>query len=163
MAGARVTGNARAVRAAVDVAAAVPAGPRRPARACEFELEGHRCVVAPLEPRHQGASAGEQESGWPVIGLLTVSGRAYLVHCAPENSVDSLPPGQGDAEPVVADMLTERELQIAVLVSRGRLNKQIAHQLHISEYTVSTHLRRIYNKLGVSSRAAMVARILEGG
>ena len=45
----------------------------------------------------------------------------------------------------------------------GRLNKQIADKLHISklhisEWTVSTHLRRIFAKLGVRSRAAMVYR-----
>jgi hypothetical protein len=38
------------------------------------------------------------------------------------------------------------------------LNKQIAHQLHISEWTVATHLRRIFAKLGVDTRAAMVYR-----
>ncbi len=163
MAGARVTGNARAAQAAVRVAAPDPAEPSGPARACEFELEGHRCVVAPLEQGHPHVSAGERGAGWPVIGMLTVGGRAYLVRCAPEYAGETLPAERRDPAPVVADLLTERELQIAVLVSRGRLNKQIAYQLHISEYTVSTHLRRIYNKLGVSSRAAMVARILEGG
>lgn len=56
------------------------------------------------------------------------------------------------------DILTERELQIATLVAMGRLNKQIADKLHISEWTVSTHLRRIFAKLGVRSRAAMVYR-----
>lgn len=58
----------------------------------------------------------------------------------------------------LTSMLTERELQITALVSQGRLNKQIADQLHISEWTVATHLRRIFSKLGVKSRAAMVYR-----
>lgn len=56
----------------------------------------------------------------------------------------------------LATLLTDRELQIATLVATGRSNKQIAHQLHISEWTVSTHLRRTFIKLGVDSRAAMV-------
>jgi len=50
-------------------------------------------------------------------------------------------------------------LQIAILVSQGRVNKQIACQLKLSEWTVSGYLRRIYDKLGVRTRAAMVARI----
>jgi DNA-binding CsgD family transcriptional regulator len=58
----------------------------------------------------------------------------------------------------IATVLTERELQIATLVASGKVNKQIASELHISEWTVSTHLRRIFAKLGVSSRAAMVYR-----
>jgi DNA-binding CsgD family transcriptional regulator len=55
-------------------------------------------------------------------------------------------------------VLTERELQIATLVALGKPNKQIASHLRISEWTVSTHLRRIFMKLGVDSRAAMVYR-----
>ncbi|MFZ6045672.1 response regulator transcription factor [Pseudomonas sp. CR3202] len=55
-------------------------------------------------------------------------------------------------------LLTARELQIATLVCLGRLNKQIAAQLRISEHTVNTHLRRVYSKLGVNNRAAMVFR-----
>jgi len=58
----------------------------------------------------------------------------------------------------VTILLTERELQIVQLVARGHPNKQIANRLHISEWTVSTHLRRVFAKLGVESRAAMVYR-----
>lgn len=59
-------------------------------------------------------------------------------------------------EPV--DLLTKRELQIAGLVASGRINKQIASELNISEWTVSTHLRRIYSKLGIRTRAALAYR-----
>ncbi len=58
--------------------------------------------------------------------------------------------------PDVVKVLTSRELQITTLVALGWPNKKIAIQLHISEWTVSTHLRRIFAKLGVDSRAAMV-------
>jgi DNA-binding CsgD family transcriptional regulator len=57
-----------------------------------------------------------------------------------------------------ARFLTKREGEIAILVARGNSNKQIAIQLNISEWTVSTHLRRVFVKLGVDSRAAMVYR-----
>jgi DNA-binding NarL/FixJ family response regulator len=60
--------------------------------------------------------------------------------------------------PTFTNLLTERELQIVRFVALGKPNKQIARQLHISEWTVSTHLRRIFAKLGVDSRAAMVHR-----
>lgn len=56
----------------------------------------------------------------------------------------------------IADILTERELQIVKLVAQGDPNKQIARKLHISEWTVSTHIRRVFAKLSVDSRAAMV-------
>lgn len=58
----------------------------------------------------------------------------------------------------ITSRLTERELQIAAMVARGRGNKNIAHDLRISEWTVATHLRRIFAKLNVDNRAAMVYR-----
>jgi DNA-binding CsgD family transcriptional regulator len=54
------------------------------------------------------------------------------------------------------ELLSERELQIVELVAHGKSNKQIAKKLKISEWTVSTHLRRVFVKLKVDSRAAMV-------
>jgi DNA-binding CsgD family transcriptional regulator len=56
------------------------------------------------------------------------------------------------------EVLTKRELQIACLVSIGCVNKQIASELKISEWTVSSHLRRIFTKLGVRTRTALAFR-----
>jgi DNA-binding CsgD family transcriptional regulator len=65
-------------------------------------------------------------------------------------------------EPVAAGLpLSPREMEIARMVAKGLPNKTIAAVLEISSWTVSTHLRRMFAKLGVSSRAAMVARVLE--
>jgi DNA-binding CsgD family transcriptional regulator len=49
------------------------------------------------------------------------------------------------------------------MVAKGYPNKTIAAVLDISPWTVCTHLRRIFAKFGVGSRAAMVARLLEEG
>lgn len=57
--------------------------------------------------------------------------------------------------------LSPREMEIVRMVAQGHPNKIIAVVLNISSWTVCTHLRRIFAKLGVSSRAAMVARLLE--
>ena len=54
--------------------------------------------------------------------------------------------------------LTGRELEIAVLVAQGHANKTIASRLRISEWTVNTYMRRIFDKLCVDSRAAIVFR-----
>lgn len=59
--------------------------------------------------------------------------------------------------------LSPRERQIAVLVAEGLPTKTIALRLGISIWTVATHLRRMYARFGVSSRAAMVARLFESG
>ncbi|MFJ6849052.1 response regulator [Streptomyces sp. NPDC091271] len=53
--------------------------------------------------------------------------------------------------------LTERELDILGQLSQGLGNRDIARALFISEATVKTHLGRIYEKLGVDTRAGAVA------
>ena len=59
--------------------------------------------------------------------------------------------------------LSPRELQIARLVAEGATNRAIASSLDISLWTVSTHMRRIFAKVGVCSRAEMVAQFFGGG
>jgi DNA-binding CsgD family transcriptional regulator len=56
------------------------------------------------------------------------------------------------------DQLSERELQIAMLVALGQANKQIAKKLKISEWTVATYLRRIFAKLNIDSRTNLAVR-----
>ena len=63
-------------------------------------------------------------------------------------------------EPALRVTLSPRERQIALMVAHGRTNQAIATSLEISVWTVSTHLRRIFARLAVSSRAEMVARLL---
>jgi two-component system, NarL family, nitrate/nitrite response regulator NarL len=60
-------------------------------------------------------------------------------------------------------MLSPREQEVARMVAKGYPNKTIAAVLDISSWTVGTHLRRIFAKLGVGSRAAMVAHLLQEG
>jgi DNA-binding CsgD family transcriptional regulator len=57
--------------------------------------------------------------------------------------------------------LSPREREIVRMVALGRQNKVIASVLNISSWTVCTHLRRIFAKLGVTSRAAMVAKVAD--
>ena len=59
--------------------------------------------------------------------------------------------------------LSPREQEIVRLVSYGHPNKAIARKLAISQHTVNTHVRRIFDKLGVNSRAEMVAYALQSG
>ncbi|MGY1697156.1 LuxR C-terminal-related transcriptional regulator [Geodermatophilus sp. SYSU D00814] len=59
--------------------------------------------------------------------------------------------------------LSPREEEIVRMVARGCTNRMIASVLDISEWTVGTHLRRVFTKLEVNSRAAMVARLLADG
>jgi DNA-binding CsgD family transcriptional regulator len=54
-------------------------------------------------------------------------------------------------------VLTDRERDILGQLARGLGNRDIARALFISEATVKTHLGRIYDKLGVDTRAGAVA------
>jgi DNA-binding CsgD family transcriptional regulator len=59
--------------------------------------------------------------------------------------------------------LSGRELEITRMIARGHTNRTIAAVLEISPWTVSTHLRRVFAKLEVGSRAAMVAKLVAQG
>ena len=56
-----------------------------------------------------------------------------------------------------AGLLGKREADVARLVADGLTNKQIGTRLFISERTVDSHVRSIFNKLGFSSRAQIAA------
>lgn len=56
-----------------------------------------------------------------------------------------------------AGALTDREIEVLVLVATGETNRRVAMELAISEHTVARHLNNIFNKLGVNSRTAASA------
>jgi DNA-binding NarL/FixJ family response regulator len=63
----------------------------------------------------------------------------------------------------VEEPLSARELEVLELVAAGNTNREAAARLFISEATVKTHLLHIYEKLGVSDRAAAVAEAFNRG
>ena len=57
--------------------------------------------------------------------------------------------------------LSEREVEVLRLVAEGLSDSQVAERLYLSRHTVGHHLRSIYRKLGVPSRAAAAKAALE--
>jgi len=57
------------------------------------------------------------------------------------------------------DELTAQELQIAQLAATGLSNREIGQRLYLSHRTVSTHLYRVFPKLGITSRAELGAAL----
>lgn len=53
--------------------------------------------------------------------------------------------------------LTVREIEVLRLISKGEPNKRIARELGVTENTVKSYLRRVFKKLGCSSRSAAAA------
>jgi two-component system nitrate/nitrite response regulator NarL len=59
--------------------------------------------------------------------------------------------------------LTGREGEVLTLLAEGRTAQRIGDELHLSEATIKTHLHNLYEKLGVSDRAAAVATAMRWG
>jgi two-component system nitrate/nitrite response regulator NarL len=65
--------------------------------------------------------------------------------------------------PAAPTPLSEREREILMLTADGHSASDIGERLYLSPATVKTHLQRVYQKLGVSDRAAAVAEAMRSG
>jgi DNA-binding NarL/FixJ family response regulator len=87
----------------------------------------------------------------PIIdGIKAATGgdRVVLTHRSQHSQIDQVLrwPGRDIG-------LTERESEILSLLSTGMTNRELGRNLYVSENTIKTHLRSLYAKLGVRSRA----------
>jgi len=113
-----------------------------------------------------------------ILGAIEAGAVGYLLKDAPPqellDAVHSTAEGDSALSPIVADRLmtrvrtprtslTPRELEVLQLVAAGASNRQIGHDLMLSEATVKSHLVHIYDKLGVRSRTSAVAAAREQG
>ena len=88
-------------------------------------------------------------------------GETYLPAELTRQLLDDWEPGPQDAPP--PESLTDREVEILRWVARGRATQQIADALFISEVTVRTHLKNIYEKLGLTNRVELALYALQEG
>lgn len=81
------------------------------------------------------------------------------------NALRSLPPHTTATGPSASGHppLTPRELVLARLVSQGLPNQEIAKAMGIREGTVKVHLHRVYRKLGLANRVALVVHARDHG
>jgi DNA-binding NarL/FixJ family response regulator len=86
-----------------------------------------------------------QRGGAPMSGSVARKVVTAFRQPAPENA--------GDLK------LSEREEEVLRLLARGHRSKEIAEELGIGVGTVNTHIRHIYEKLHVRSRAEAVAKL----
>ena len=107
-----------------------------------------RAILAITEPGEKALGADPPQTTENILVDIDLDGIRYLLIQMP------VPDHNHNA-------LSPRELEIARMVAQGHQNKIIANILNISTWTVCAHVRRIFAKLSVSSRAAMVARLLD--
>lgn len=95
------------------------------------------------------------------------SGRWLRVTAAPMEGIDGQiavmlePARAADLTPILLESygLTDREVEIVILLARGLTTKDIAAELSLSPHTVRDHVKAIFDKAGVNSRGELVARL----
>jgi DNA-binding CsgD family transcriptional regulator len=60
-----------------------------------------------------------------------------------------------------ADGLTQREREVALLVADGLRSREVAERLGIASQTVKSHLKTIFDKLGVRNRVELARRLVQ--
>lgn len=133
-------------------------------------------------PRTQIIMLTIEADGARVFESLKAGATGYLVkHVAPEEILEAIREVQGGGAPMssqvarmvvgafreppppamaIETQLTTREAEILRLLARGDRSKEIADKLGIGAGTVNTHVRHIYEKLHVRSRAEAVAHFI---
>ena len=85
---------------------------------------------------------------------------AWAERARGELRVSGETPGKRGA--TTLDRLTPQQLQVVRAVSQGLTDREVAAQLFISPHTVDYHLRKVFRKLGISSRAELIRLALTG-
>jgi ATP/maltotriose-dependent transcriptional regulator MalT len=121
-------------------------------------LERHNLFVEPLDRQRTRYRLN------PLVAeALTVLNSMYAVETVPKPPFSSVALPQPDfadasGDPwLVSEALSDREQQILQIAAGGLPNREIAQQLWISEATVKSHLKRIFDKLGARNRTEAVA------
>jgi DNA-binding NarL/FixJ family response regulator len=135
LAGAALPFTARLLAAAVAWVAMTSLRPHRPARPPEQAVEGLL-----------GAVSRGQLDGDAARAVLEAAG-----HPAPKLRAPR-PAG-----------LSEREIEVLRLIARGATHREVGRELVISPRTAAHHIQHIYDKIGVSTRAAAAMFAMEHG
>jgi DNA-binding CsgD family transcriptional regulator len=128
----------------------------RLAEACEAPYERAQTLLALVELRAaMDDRAGAERLLDEARAICELLGaKAALERC---HALAARLAAAPSAAPVYPAGLSAREVDVLQLVAQGLTNGQVAERLYLSPRTVEQHLRSIYNKLGVSTRAAATA------
>jgi DNA-binding CsgD family transcriptional regulator len=127
-------------------------------------LSGKRLAAVDVQrlTGEEGAGQGEQHAPGDVVGgpdpargvtgadVGEVVGLALLAERVPRSAPEW-------------PELTESELAVVGLVTRGATNREVAERLYLSPYTVNSHLRHVFTKLGIRSRTELAHLVVTRG
>ena len=128
-------------------------------------------VAMPLEvqafaAKARAAARDDDARPLPRARLRTRSGVWLVVHGSLLQGRDQLaliiePAKAGDVAPLIVEAygLTRREVEVTRLIARGLGTSQIAAKLFLSPHTVRDHVKAVLEKVGVSSRGELVAKV----
>jgi DNA-binding NarL/FixJ family response regulator len=176
-----VVGDADSGPAAVDLAAALDPD----VVVMDLRMPGGGGVDAVRELRRRGLRASvlvltTYDTDSDTVAAIEAGATGYLLKDAPTErlfeAVRATAAGETVLSPAIAARLAShvrapsrsaalsaREREVLALVARGTSNRAIARELFVSEATVKTHLVHVYEKLGVTDRAAAVATAYDLG
>ena len=119
------------------------------------------------------------DSDADILRAIEAGATGYLLKDTPREELFRAIRAAARGEPVLAPSVTARlmqrakspsqaalsgrEIEVLELVARGRSNRELAKDLHLSEATVKSHLIHIFDKLSVADRTAAVTVALERG
>ncbi len=120
------------------------------------------------------ACLAESDAPWRAEPLRTaaeaISGRAVCLAAValPQALVQPVPHQRGASsarpggpDPLLLSVLTDREREVAAIAGIGLRSREVAERLRLSPRTVDVHLNRIYRKLNITSRSALVRLMVE--
>jgi DNA-binding CsgD family transcriptional regulator len=153
-AGALTSANAEAAAWLDEVEEAAPWGDR--ARSVPTVMHAYAARVRAASPADPA----------PPARLRTRSGIWLRMHGSLLEGTDQLalviePAKASDVAPLIVEAygITQRELDVIRMIARGLGTSEIAAQLFLSPHTVRDHVKSVFEKVGVSSRGELVAKV----
>ena len=116
--------------------------------------------------RVRAAAEGRQPQGTPRARVRTRTGVWLLMHGSMLEGTDQLaliiePAKAADVAPLIVEAygFSQRELEVTRLIASGLGTSEIAAKLFLSPHTVRDHVKAVFEKVGVSSRGELVAKV----
>jgi DNA-binding NarL/FixJ family response regulator len=154
---------------------------------CDVQLDGHAEGLRILEALHDPRAGVRRSSGPPAVILLSGFEQPSLVRAAIERGAAGFLDKSAELDTILAAVRTvaaggtvytaaalhdsrnarrrpsERELEVIALVIGGSTNAEVAAALGLSERTVESHLRRLFDRYGLLSRVELAVLALDEG